>query len=354
MHTRSIPSRNAVVVARPLLRLRLIALLLISCTTIASAQQSADTAKLNEDFFAAYEAKNWPEAIKLGQKLAAAAPADGGPAYNLACAYALSGDPESAMRWLSSAVDRGFADIATLRDDADFATIRKLPEFAKLEQRVATAAEKRTADFDKRVAQHPPLIVPPRKLDADQPAPVILVMHGYGSTAEDLAPVWRDVANERGAIFVSARAVNAAGQGFEWGTVDQADRIVQAALEVVRKKHKVDESRIVLSGFSQGGLMAYALAARHPQQFCGSIPVAARYIAQSVPLKPEDPPAKRPKFFIMVGSSDRVLEENRKANADLKAAGWEVQYQEYKGVGHAFPDNRDEELRKALDFVLPK
>lgn len=81
---------------------------------------------------AALAAKDWAGAIT---RLEAALPgvADGSrPAvlYNLACALALSGKPESAIVRLDQAVAAGFGPRATIEGDEDLASLRGDPRFA--------------------------------------------------------------------------------------------------------------------------------------------------------------------------------------------------------------------------------
>ena len=59
-----------------------------------------------------------------------------------------------------------------------------------------------------------------------------------------------------------------------------------------------------------------------------------------------------PRFYFMVGERDRPVEQMRLAARDFSKAGYETKLRIYPDAGHTFPFNRDEELRRALDFVL--
>ena len=58
---------------------------------------------------------------------------------NLACTAARLRRPREAMAALESAVERGFADAALLRDDADLASLRGREEFGRLLERLESA-----------------------------------------------------------------------------------------------------------------------------------------------------------------------------------------------------------------------
>ena len=49
--------------------------------------------------------------------------------YNGACAQSLDGKPEDAKATLQKAIELGFSDLDTLRNDADLAAVRALPGF---------------------------------------------------------------------------------------------------------------------------------------------------------------------------------------------------------------------------------
>ena len=115
-------------------------------------------------------------------------------------------------------------------------------------------------------------------------------------------------------------------------------------------EHQVDPRRVVLGGFSQGGQMAYTLGLRHADKFRGVIPIAGSYNPSYTVARD----GGMPRVFVMVGEKDRALEANRAAAKDLEAKGAKVKLNVYPGVGHAFPQNSDEELLKALKFVLRK
>lgn len=115
----------------------------------------------------------------------------------------------------------------------------------------------------------------------DGPHPTILAMHGWGSNALDLMSLAPYIARGRclmlcpqGPVEVEIGAVN----GYGWyelrmgappdmeamgRAADRLMRFVEAAIEC----YPVDRRKLVVMGFSQGGVMAYNLAVRHPDRF---------------------------------------------------------------------------------------
>lgn len=115
----------------------------------------------------------------------------------------------------------------------------------------------------------------------DGPHPTILAMHGWGSNALDLMSLAPYIARgqclmlcPQGPVEVEIGAVN----GYGWyelrmgappdmeamgRAANRLMRFVEAAIEC----YPVDRRKLVVMGFSQGGVMAYNLAVRHPERF---------------------------------------------------------------------------------------
>ncbi len=321
----------------------------VACTAglPAFARQAATDAQFRE----AYRAKQYPKAIELGLQLVKSDPKSFVYPYNLACVYCLSGDSKRGLEWLKKAADLGFDDVDLFRTDPDLASIRGQAGYAEAQKVVEGNANKSGGEFMAKAKVSEPLVILPSKHDPTRPATMIVALHPFGGTAELFADQWRDVAEEVGAILVLPRAVRPQGTGFAWGNVGESDVILTAALEKVKQKHKIDEKRVVLTGFSQGGQMAFNLGIRHPLQFAGVIPVCGFYDPSYAPI-PLIATTSLPKFYIMVGATDQGVESNRKAAADFASASIKTELRVYPGVGHAFPPNRKEELLAALKFVL--
>lgn len=316
-----------------------------------SAGEQVDVPRLNEAFIRAYNDKEWAKAIELGEKLQAADPKNETHLYNLACVYALGGQGDKAVDAFRRAADDGFPDYELAATDPDLDSIRGKDGYKTGLETIKKNSAKMLESFKEKAAQSEPLIIVPKELDAEKPVPAIVALHGFGGSADRFAEAWKPAAEKAGAILILPRAVLPAGSGYQWGTSDQAGILVSAALEKAKSKHKIDAKRIVLTGFSQGGMLSYTLGLRYADQFAAVIPVCGNY--NPLALKDAAESKRRlPRFFIMVGGEDIGLNASRQAERELRDAGAKVSLEVYEGVGHEFPKNRDEELEKALKFAL--
>jgi phospholipase/carboxylesterase len=335
---------------------------ILACVVIAGAALSANSpgaAEAGEPvsvqaaqraFNDAYRQEDWPHAIDVGLELVQMVPENARFKYNLACAYALRGDASSALHWLGRAAASGFSDLSLLDGDSDLAIVRDRPGYPNVRAQVAENKTKRHRALDRGTATPSILIVTPSDLDRKEPAPLIVAFHGYGDRPENYTRFWSEPAGEYGAILAVPRGLRPVGNGFGWGSVDEADAILLQTIDEVKRRYEFDPDRLIVTGFSQGGFIALALGLRHPRMFAGVIPIAGPYI----PEVDAPPRARRgyPRYFFMVGERDRSVSEMRRAARDYEAAGFAVRLRVLVDTGHNFPRESDRELSIALGWVL--
>jgi poly(3-hydroxybutyrate) depolymerase len=116
---------------------------------------------------------------------------------------------------------------------------------------------------------------------------------------------------------------------------------LDALLDELLRRHRVDADRVYLTGVSMGGFGTWALAAAYPKRFaaiapiCGGGDPASADRLRGVPT------------WAFHGADDTIVlaEESRKMVAALEQAGGDVKLTIYPGVGHnsggmTYADNR--------------
>ena len=115
------------------------------------------------------------------------------------------------------------------------------------------------------------------------------------------------------------------------------DEMVMRALDETTRDIGADAARLYLAGVSMGGYGVWHLASMHPGRFaalvsvCGGSPLRAGERFKPIALKVGRTPA-----WLFHGADDRVVppSESRQMAAAIEAAGGDVRYSEYAGVGH--------------------
>lgn len=162
--------------------------------------------------------------------------------------------------------------------------------------------------------------------------PLLILLHGYGSNEEDLFAFVPTLPEDW--LVISFRApLNSQYEGYSWYDIDlmnvenridlpQAKESMDAILEsimTITNRYGLTESKIHIAGFSQGGILTYALALQNPELFSKVICMSA-YPEEKLMdnIVKDKKKLEHLRFFISHGTDDTVipLDWGRKA-ADL-------------------------------------
>ncbi|MDR2206378.1 MAG: alpha/beta fold hydrolase [Flavobacteriaceae bacterium] len=179
--------------------------------------------------------------------------------------------------------------------------------------------------------------------------PVLFMLHGYGSNEEDLFSFTPNLPEDW--LIISFRAPKGNGYGgFSWYNIDflesgkiinvpQAEESLSKILKdinEIREKYRISEGETHLCGFSQGGILCYALALSHPEKFtkvaCLSSYPEEEILTQIIKDKKQ---LQHLRFFVSHGTDDAVipLEWGRRAADLLYDLGCYFSFREYM-CGH--------------------
>jgi phospholipase/carboxylesterase len=187
---------------------------------------------------------------------------------------------------------------------------------------------------------------------ADDHAPLIVGMHGRGGSPERFSRVLQDY---EGRVEIAlAQAPTRYGDGWSWlpGTHDLNDSQFVVAFDNAEKQlwQGISElaagRRVFVTGFSQGGMLSYALAARHPREIAYAFPISGAAPPQFFPRNHE--PAAP--VYALHGSSDEMIEVQlaRDTVGAFRAEGAKAELHEFAGVGHDMPREVREDLLSHL------
>jgi phospholipase/carboxylesterase len=193
--------------------------------------------------------------------------------------------------------------------------------------------------------------------------PTIIAIHGRGADENDLIPVVRALGLSN-VVFVTPRAPFAFPfGGYAWydlaqeGMPDQETfqtslKLLQKFVGEVKAAYPIDQERLMLLGFSQGTVMAYATALLEPSRF-RAIAALSGYIPQRSGLPLQLRKLTGFPVFVSHGSNDPLipLRLGRESVELLKRAGAAVTYHEYP-MGHEVTVEVIRELREWTRMVL--
>ena len=196
---------------------------------------------------------------------------------------------------------------------------------------------------------------------AEDALPLVIGIHGLGDSPAGV----RAIASrfEGRARFVLPQAPTPYGPGFAWfpyyggrGTPQQyAEGVSSAATLVAATIRQVRASRpslgkTIVTGFSQGGMISYALAVQHADIVDAAIPMAG-YLP--LPLLPQAG-LRLPPIRALHGDADDIvpLASDERTVAALRALGADASLHSYPGVRHAMSEAMRVDLSAAIAEAL--
>jgi phospholipase/carboxylesterase len=108
----------------------------------------------------------------------------------------------------------------------------------------------------------------------------------------------------------------------------------------------------IVTGFSQGGILSFALATRYPTLFAAAFPLAGWLPPVLYP--PAATKQKYPYIYAQHGARDTTVptQKGRATIQGLRARGLRVDYREVPGVGHLVTSGMHSELHTATNRFL--
>ena len=131
----------------------------------------------------------------------------------------------------------------------------------------------------------------------------------------------------------------------------ETDRIAAALAALVAARPTVGKP--LVTGFSQGAIMAFALAVTHPEALAAAFPISGLLppsLYPSAALGSGPRPATLPPVTAFHGASDLAVptQSARDSIAELRSAGYTAELREYAGLEHATSDQEEAEILERI------
>lgn len=260
------------------------------------------------------------------------------------------GRADAALDALDAALAAGCRFKAEwLRDDRRLASLRGLARFDDVVDRAASRYAQMQADTRPMLEAFIPGTARPAS-----GYPTLIALHGNNSNVGQTEPFWKS-ATELGWLVVLPQSgeIGTSRKSFTWNDRDRTLAEVEQHLQDLRAQSLVDERAVVLAGFSMGALQALALVLTRRFKACGVLSIGA-YLPHIREFRGlvEAGNATGVRFYIVVGTKDTSGYDGAKQLAtELERAGVDVLLDARAELGHAYPPDMAETLRRALSFI---
>lgn len=195
-------------------------------------------------------------------------------------------------------------------------------------------------------------------------APLLILLHGYGSDENDLFSFAAELPEELFIISVRAPyamqpsgnawyAINFDAEMNKWNDNIQAAEsrdLIAKFIDEVCDTYPVDKSNVSLLGFSQGTILSYAVALYYPEKLKNVIALSGYINEEILPKDLNEKDYSKLDFYCSHGSLDQVIPVDwaRKAPKFLEKMNIKNTYSEFP-VGHGVAPQNFFELRTWLE-----
>ncbi len=178
------------------------------------------------------------------------------------------------------------------------------------------------------------------------PHPTIIALHGWGASAFDLVGFAPYLAGGRFQVICPQGGIDVplggGASGFGWfplsGTQpagspainDSAARVTRF-IDAASERYAIDPRKLIVLGFSQGGVLAYLLALRNPERFAGLVALSSWLPPPLVAGVATSEPLQRLATLIQHGSRDEIIavDRARRSVETLRELCVPLTYREY-------------------------
>lgn len=169
----------------------------------------------------------------------------------------------------------------------------------------------------------------------DRPDNFVHVFSGWGGRARLILPEGIDPTEDGGYSWFPTRARSQDVDTLAAEISGSAKKIADAISQLQRDRPTVGKP--VVTGFSQGGMLTFALAIEHPDVVGNAVAVGGWLPPPLWPKSKDD--RKYPPLVALHGTADVAVRYQPTADAvdHLKGLGFDVTLLSYEGVGHAIP-----------------
>lgn len=141
------------------------------------------------------------------------------------------------------------------------------------------------ADLTLDAGRGPVLVNVPPGYSSNTPAPLVVLLHGYGSSgaAQEAYMQFTPLSDAKGFLFVAPDGLKDSSGAQYWNATNACcdfesntddSGYLRSLIELIQKNLRVDAKRIFVTGHSNGGFMSYRMACDHSDLIAAIAPLA--------------------------------------------------------------------------------
>lgn len=187
----------------------------------------------------------------------------------------------------------------------------------------------------------------PKSVNKENPAPLLVLLHGSGRNGRILIEHWQKLAEQEGIILVGPDAL----KSVHWALPQDGPQFIYELVEELKSKHFIDSRRVYLFGHSSGAIAALLLSLLESEYFTATA-VSAGILPYEDYNMLEIAQRKIP-VALFVGTKDPLfpLKQVRQTRDAFNERKFTVELIEIPNLDHNYYSKSSEINKKAWGFL---
>lgn len=266
--------------------------------------------------------------------------------FNLA---AMMGKLELAEDIFTQSLDMGyFYNDFVLRRDEDIKVLHGRPRYEALVERSFNTLA------DEQLKARPELkIIEPTNLSKDK-LPLLIGLHGNNSNSKGFSDYWGYLTKKNWLVALPQSA-EVAGKGlYVWNDMERVNKDIPTHYESLNQQYEIDNKKTIIAGFSKGGHAAIHLALKGFFPVNGFIALAPYVgaVESWMPLITSADHKNLRGYFVLGGIDEHCTPGALLLKDKFMEYGIKCEMEIFPDMAHDIPNNFDEVLQRALNFIL--
>ncbi len=297
-----------------------------------------------------YQQKNYAEAARILEKALTQFPDHlHANAFNLALMYVQLEEHEKALKALEYGLDHGIWFGKYEMNNDIWASLEEKEGFQSFKQK--NEAKRQEAQ---KSAQPKLEVLVPENFDKNKKYPLFLALHGGGENIDAFKPQWTSSLLKNEFIVAYPQSSQLVSMtGYSWTEdIELTKNEIKKAFDKVLKDYPVDSSRVIVGGFSSGGVASLEVILDETVPAIGFVVLC--------PAKPDDFTEEKVRKVkergirgtLITTEMDPRLPDQREMAAIMKAEGLVHEFIVTPNIGHWYPENLSELIDAALKHIV--
>ncbi|MDH4218869.1 MAG: hypothetical protein OEY18_04965 [Candidatus Aminicenantes bacterium] len=199
-------------------------------------------------------------------------------------------------------------------------------------------------------------VLVPEDYDKSKKYPLFLALHGGGENIDVFKPQWTsDMLQDKFIVAFPQSSQIVSMDGYNWTEdIELSKKEIKEAYEKIIQNYPVDTSRVIVGGFSSGGVASLEVVLNDTVPVIGFVVLC--------PAKPEDFTAQKVaeakkrgiKGTLLTTEMDPRLPDQKEMAEIMKAQNFPLEFIVTPNIGHWYPEDLGEMIDAAITYIVGK